>query len=325
MQQLLDAQRGRGEDHVFGGELMANGILTALAPVCDSNPGVVLNDARTHYRPAPGPVAARPRVIVWGTGEVAAATLTAAEHDPAVEVVGHGLDDLAEVLALESDCVLVAADAAPVLSGVAEEDVLALLECGRNVVCSGSPASPERLAEACELGAARGHTVGGHANPIAERVIPTLARRERGTAHQFRRSARPAHRVDGRCDLTRRGYIGDRHVLTHDICHYDGPDHAFRGEGLPLGGFTDPAGYTIQITGTRAIFHCQLASEPLDRPNVAASILARALLDAIPAVAAGSPGIISTDPTPHFKMDDRIHSASPKPEPVLAGDRHGGV
>ncbi|MFE3189487.1 hypothetical protein ACFXHA_10790 [Nocardia sp. NPDC059240] len=105
----------------------------------------------------------------------------------------------------------------------------------------------------------------------------------------------------------RRGYLADQVVFVHEVCRYAGPNYATRGSDLPMGGFTGPQCYTIESEGVRAISRVQLQVSPVeDNADTAAELVATALLDAIPAVSAASPGVLKFDPSPHFRLDRRL-------------------
>lgn len=131
----------------------------------------------------------RYRVIIWGPGEIGGAVVRAALARPEIELVGakafsphkHGKDlgELAgigpigvrattsreEILAMDADCVIVTPQPRAIVEGL-DEDVIALLESGKNVVTSAayhnvsmpnwlvSAQSPSRLLT--ELAATRG-------------------------------------------------------------------------------------------------------------------------------------------------------------------------
>ncbi|MEE3853136.1 hypothetical protein VZC37_22555 [Gordonia sp. LSe1-13] len=151
------------------------------------------------------------RIGVWGPGEVGGAVIRAAVADPTFEVVGakvrrdakHGRDvgelakidpigvyatsDRDEFLALDLDCVVVTPAPAAVLKGL-DDDVIALLESGKNVVSTAAyhnvsmpnwlsafRRSPEELLQACHTGGATLHGTGVHPTFIVERLAMTMA------------------------------------------------------------------------------------------------------------------------------------------------------
>lgn len=163
---------------------------------------------RARYGPRSG---APLRIGVWGPGEVGGAVIRATVADPAYEVCGakvhrdakHGRDvgelakidpigviatsDREEFLALDLDCVVVTPAPAAVLEGL-DDDVIALLESGKNVVSTAAyhnvsmpnwlsafRQSPQRILEACHTGGATLHGTGVHPTFIVERLAMTMA------------------------------------------------------------------------------------------------------------------------------------------------------
>lgn len=152
------------------------------------------------------------RIIIWGPGEVGGAVARAAHRRPGVEIVGakvfserkHGADlgelvglgpigvtattSREEVLALDADCVVVT-PRADVLGAKLDDDVIALLESGKNVISTASyhnvtmpnwlsagRAPVPRLVEACRTGGTTLHGTGVHPTFMVERVAMTMAR-----------------------------------------------------------------------------------------------------------------------------------------------------
>lgn len=164
--------------------------------------------------------ASRPhRIAVWGPGEVGGAVIRAAVADPAFEVVGalvhnpkkEGKDigelvridpigvtatrDRQAIKDLDVDCVVLTPAPAAVIKGL-DEDVIDLLESGKNVVATAayhnvtmpnwlSPfrKSPQRMLEACHTGGATLHGTGVHPTFIVERVAMTMARAMSSVSH----------------------------------------------------------------------------------------------------------------------------------------------
>ncbi len=159
------------------------------------------------------------RIVIWGPGEVGGAVTRAAVADSGFKVVGakvhhdakHGRDigelvgidaigvtattDRDEILALDADCVILTPAPAAVLAGL-DDDVVALLESGKNVVATAayhnvsmtnwlSPmrAAPERLLQACQTGGTTLHGTGVHPTFIAERLAMTLAQAMTTVSH----------------------------------------------------------------------------------------------------------------------------------------------
>lgn len=141
------------------------------------------------------------RIVIWGPGQVGRAILRATLADPRFEVLAvkarrprpdglHGapvVTTVDAVLDLAPDCVVLSPAAAAIFHGL-DDDVVALLEAGINVVstaayhspaarnwASAGRASAERLVEACERGAATLHGTGVHPTFMVERVVLTLA------------------------------------------------------------------------------------------------------------------------------------------------------
>lgn len=158
------------------------------------------------------PNGAKPyRLAIWGPGEVGGAVVRAAVADPAFEVVGakvhsadkHGRDlgelvgigpidvrattDRDEILDLDVDCVVATPAPAAVFKGL-DDDVVALLESGTNVVATAAYHNvsmpnwltpfrqpPERMLAACHTGGATLHGTGVHPTFIVERLALTMA------------------------------------------------------------------------------------------------------------------------------------------------------
>lgn len=152
------------------------------------------------------------RIVVWGPGEVGGAVIRAAAANPNFELVGakvhhrkkHGrdlgelariaplgvtaTDDLDDILALDADCVVVTPAPAAVLSGL-DNDVIALLESGKNVVATAAyhnvsmpnwltpfRKAPEQLLAACLAGGTTLHGTGVHPTFIVERLAMTMVK-----------------------------------------------------------------------------------------------------------------------------------------------------
>ncbi|HEU5031507.1 MAG TPA: hypothetical protein VFV01_41785 [Spirillospora sp.] len=152
------------------------------------------------------------RLIIWGPGEVGGAVARAAHHSPDLRLVGakvfsdhkHGADlgDLVglgpigvtattsaqEILAMDADCVVVT-PRPDVVGQRLDQDVIALLESGKNVISTASYHNaampnwlsatrppPSRLLEACRTGGVTLHGTGVHPTFMVERVAMTMAR-----------------------------------------------------------------------------------------------------------------------------------------------------
>lgn len=146
------------------------------------------------------------RVVQWATGNVGRAAVEAIVSHPELELVGawaHGKDkagrdvgeicgleplgvtaasDMAEVLALEPDCVLYA----PLLPN--QQEVIQLLEAGIDVVTPLNWFYPGKrdvtaVRAACEKGGATLHGTGIHPGGITERLPLTIAALSRAVTH----------------------------------------------------------------------------------------------------------------------------------------------
>jgi hypothetical protein len=152
------------------------------------------------------------KLIFWGPGNIGGTALKAALERPEFEVVGvkvwspekDGVDagelaggepigvkattDTDELVALDADCVIHTAAQQPDMATL-DEDVIRLLESGKNVVSTQSYHFPvmrdslpewrnaapiERLEEACERGGATLHGAGIHPSFMFERLVMTL-------------------------------------------------------------------------------------------------------------------------------------------------------
>lgn len=159
------------------------------------------------------------RLIVWGPGEIGGSVIRAGHRRSEFQIVGvkafsahkHGQDvgELAgigpigvkattsrdEILALDADCVILTTDARALQDGL-DDDVVALLESGKNVISTvayhnvtmtdsfeASRASAERLRAACLKGRSSLLGTGIHPSFMVESVALTLARALTETTH----------------------------------------------------------------------------------------------------------------------------------------------
>lgn len=153
----------------------------------------------------------RRRVIVWGPGEVGAGVVAAVLADPKLDLVGVkvfsaakdgrdagelvGLDPCGvlatrsrdDLLALDADVVVVTCAASALTEGL-DDDVIAMLESGKNVIStvgyhdvtrpnwtSAHRPPPERLQQAALAGQASLYGAGVHPSYMTERVAMALA------------------------------------------------------------------------------------------------------------------------------------------------------
>lgn len=141
------------------------------------------------------------RLVLWGPGQVGRAVLRAALADPRFDVIAvkarkerpdgiHGVPVVTtrqDVLDLAPDCVVLTPGASTIFRGL-DDDVIALLEAGINVVstvayhspaarnwASSQRATAAQLLEACQHGGATLHGTGVHPTFMVERVVLTLA------------------------------------------------------------------------------------------------------------------------------------------------------
>lgn len=124
--------------------------------------------------------------------------------------------------------------------------------------------------------------------------------------------------------MSHRGYRSDgHHFFTNEESWFLGADHKFHGDDIPFDELPDAGGYSFEITGEPATIRGQLSydgdPETAANPITAASV--RMLLDAIPRVCTGEPGIVIDDSTPKYRVheSDSSSSASVTTDAVLAG------
>lgn len=162
----------------------------------------------------------RYRVILWGAGTMMSAIARQLRNRPDFEIVGmlcysaekHGRDigevlgiaplgiaattDKQAIFTLDADCVVVAVkDSAD--HAALDDDVVRLLESGKNVVSSTSyfyppiygKAHADRLLAACRKGGASLHGAGEHPSTVCERLALTLTgfctQLEHVTVHEY--------------------------------------------------------------------------------------------------------------------------------------------
>lgn len=153
--------------------IIVQGVLAAIEPLFHAAPGWLLHDATPRYQlddRMPGqrtatrskqPSARKYRVVIWGPGEIGGAVTRAALQRDDIELVGakvfsrhkEGRDlgelvgiapigiqatrSTAAILALKPDCVIVTPQPRAIVEGL-DNDVLALLEAGINVITSAA-------------------------------------------------------------------------------------------------------------------------------------------------------------------------------------------
>lgn len=110
----------------------------------------------------------------------------------------------------------------------------------------------------------------------------------------------------GAVHLVHRGYLGDRCFMTNEECWYLAPAVTFRGDDLPFGGFSQPASYTIELTGSPANLRSQIEFEHTGGIDPITNGSVRALLDAVGPIVESAPGVLIDDPSPHYRFDDRL-------------------
>lgn len=141
------------------------------------------------------------RIVIWGPGQVGRSVLRSALSDPSFEVLAikarrerpdgiRGVPVVTTtdaVIELEPDCVVLTPAAITIYKGL-DDDVMALLDAGINVVSTTAYHSPSavnfmsskratatQLIDAAERGGATLHGTGVHPTFMVERVIMTLA------------------------------------------------------------------------------------------------------------------------------------------------------
>ncbi|HEX2686314.1 MAG TPA: hypothetical protein VHN14_06835 [Kofleriaceae bacterium] len=97
-----------------------------------------------------------------------------------------------------------------------------------------------------------------------------------------------------------RGYVDDRLFFTSEEWRYLGPDHAYRGDDLPYGGFRGPVSYAIQIQADPADLESQWDLERSGPVDLVSGSYARMILDAIGPVCEAEPGVLLEDPSPRY-------------------------
>jgi hypothetical protein len=126
--------------------------------------------------------------------------------------------------------------------------------------------------------------------------------------------------------MSHRGYRRDgHHFFTNEESWFLGRDHKFHGDDIPFGELPDTGGYSFEITGEPATIRGQLSYDAdvetvtTANPITAASV--GMLLDAIPRVCTGEPGIVIDDATPKYRVAESTSSgsASVTTDAVLAG------
>ncbi|WP_405136328.1 hypothetical protein [Nocardia sp. NBC_01388] len=124
--------------------------------------------------------------------------------------------------------------------------------------------------------------------------------------------------------MSHRGYRSDgHHFFTNEECWFLGLEHRFHGADIPFDELPDPGGYSFEITGAPATIRGQLSydGDPESSANPITAASARMLLDAIPGVCTGEPGIIIDDSTPKYLVAEPISlsSAFVTTDAVIAG------
>lgn len=214
-----------------------------------------------------------------------------------------------------------------------DDDVLALLRAGIDVVTTGVvTASDEQLRSACDDGGSTFHHTGLHAF-VVELVLATILqaptavsavriveafpgsvapddRRHRAGVLAIAREAFGAQPSEVAVEIDAlpgddnrlmiRGLIGDRQFYTGEVIASSGVP-TFHGDDLPFGGFTGAICYTVVIDSDPGDL---VAQWEFDRDDPA--LAAKLAFDAVDAVRAASPGILSPDPQPRYQHDDRL-------------------
>jgi hypothetical protein len=115
--------------------------------------------------------------------------------------------------------------------------------------------------------------------------------------------------------MSHRGYRNDgHHFFTNEESWFLGRDHKFHGDDIPFDALPDTGGYSFEITGTPATIRGQLSydgdmeSVTTANPITAASV--RMLLDAIPRVCTGEPGVVIDDATSKYFVAEPVSASS---------------
>jgi hypothetical protein len=124
--------------------------------------------------------------------------------------------------------------------------------------------------------------------------------------------------------MSHRGYRSDgHHFFTNEESWFLGADHMFHGDDIPFDELPDQGGYSFEIAGERATIRGQLSydGDPQTTANPITAASVRMLLDAIPRLCTGEPGIVIDDSTPKYRVNesDSSNSASMSTDAVLVG------
>lgn len=109
--------------------------------------------------------------------------------------------------------------------------------------------------------------------------------------------------------LIHRGFLGERLFYTNEEIWYLGPGGVHRGADLPFDGFRGPLCYTLEISGSPANLRTQLEWDITGTDNPITNTSVQVVLDAVAPVCAADPGILIDDPTPRYRLDDRLGTA----------------
>ncbi|MCW2787502.1 MAG: hypothetical protein JWP74_4019 [Marmoricola sp.] len=237
-------------------------VLDAVGPVCESEPGVVIDDARPAHkllqtaqpivRPTPST-----RVHVSGANQLAEAVHVVLASEPHLDVVAT-IDDAGCVVVTETD------------AQIAVPDVLGLLAQGKDVVTPAPIPASDSLAAALETGGATLCASADFRTFLLDNITPTLAQG-----------------IPGITDIT----VAEPGTLD---------------KALPFAGSRDPLSYAIEIAAQPASTQMQFefgaagSTDPLVHAN------ARCLVDAIASVTSAQSGFLVVDPSPRYRLDDRL-------------------
>ncbi|CPV59701.1 hypothetical protein [Mycobacteroides abscessus] len=196
----------------------------------------------------------------------------------------------------------------PIIAGPGK-DIAGLLEAGHDVILTAELPSPATvIAEACRRGGTTVYSATVAGAFMIERIAMTMIQGMDHVWHLEVTITEPgdpcyaatidnvANTVFGDRDIrierephVHRAYRAEQHFLTitHD-----------RREG-PFAPFNTSRGYAIRVSGEPADLNAQW--------EIDGTIDATALIaDAIPAVGRADPGILVDDPTPRYRLDDRV-------------------